>query len=97
MTNKLCPSCKNSYDVLYGSFMDDPMGEICNGCMRQRDATCPHNLIHTERLFAEMPKEGVKPPFVIEKICADCGLLLGRVKVHRLLFSVKEGNEIKKP
>ena len=42
---------------------------------------CPHNLKHTERLFAKPSKKDEKSDYVIEKTCADCGKYLGYVDI----------------
>lgn len=43
MKNKLCPNCKNNYDIDALAFHDDPEGELCNGCIRQLRAENPND------------------------------------------------------
>lgn len=43
---------------------------------------CPHERIHTDRLFDAPDEAGTGTHYVIQKICADCGLWLGTVPVH---------------
>ena len=55
-----------------------------NGCKKCNPPmkTCEHKRIHTERLWKEEPEKGKPVQYVIESICAECGLYLGDVDVH---------------
>ena len=46
---KLCPNCKNVYDESWLAFHDDPQGELCNGCIRQKHAESPDDPRYWER------------------------------------------------